>query len=81
MDPEGDQLPPWGEFRFHTHELERWFDGQKRILTANVDYPRDAPFEEVKRRLMQAVHKRRGRGRVWYIDEDRVGILLVPPWG
>jgi hypothetical protein len=80
LDPDGPQLPPWGEFRFHGADLESWFDGQKRILARNVDFPPDAPLEEVKRRLEQAAHKRRGRARIWKIDPDRIGVLLMPPW-
>ena len=80
LDPHGEQFGPWSGFRFGTGELEHWFDGQKRILVRNVDFPSDAPFDQLKRRLELAAHKRRGRARVWQIDEDHVGILLMPPW-
>lgn len=76
-----NQLPPWNQFRFHTADLESWFDARKRTLTRGVDFPTDAPLEQVKRRLEQAAHKRRGRARVWMINGDQVGVLLTPPWG
>jgi hypothetical protein len=80
VDPNGPQFPPWAQFRFHTRDLEDWFDGQKRILTRNVDFPPDAPFGDLKRRLEQSAHKRRGRARIWELDADRVGVVLSPPW-
>lgn len=80
LDPGGAQFPPWRLFRFSTHALESWFDGQKRILSPNVDFPPDAPLDEVKRRLEQAAHKRRGRARIWILEDGRVGMILTPDW-
>jgi hypothetical protein len=80
LDPEGSQFPPWQEYRFRTWELERWFDGRKRTLVPNKDFPADIPFEELKRRLEKAAYNRGGSARVWREPNDHVGVLLTPPW-
>lgn len=77
-DQEKDELPPWAAFRFQTAELEPWFDGRKRTLTPGVDIPADATFEQVKRRLVQAAAKRRGRARVWLQPDGSIGFVLTP---
>lgn len=80
LDEDGGQFPPYKLWYFRTRELEKWFDGTKRILTPNVDFPPDMPFENLKRRLEQAAHKRRGTARVWREADGRVGMVLTPPW-
>lgn len=80
LDEGGEQFPPWVQFRFRVSELERWFDGRKRILERGKDFPSDASFRNLKRRLEVAAYRREGSARVWSIDDDHVGVLLTPPW-
>lgn len=80
LDPDGSQFPPWREYRFRTWQLEAWFDGQKRTLVPNVDFPADMPFKNLKRRLEEAASKRSGSARVWREPDDRVGVLLTIDW-
>jgi hypothetical protein len=75
---EEDQLPPWKEFRFKTAELERWWNGKKHTLVRGLDIPTDAPFDGVKRRLVQAAAKRGGQARVWKQADGSIGIVLSP---
>ena len=73
-------MPPWRAFRFQTRELEAWFIGRPVILTRGTDFPSDAPFLQLKRRLEQAARNRVGTARVWQVDEDHVGVILTPNW-
>jgi len=80
LDEGGRKFPPWREYRFRTWQLEKWFDGKKRTLVANQDYPADMPFGDLRRRLEKAAYNRQGSARVWREAEDRVGVILTPPW-
>lgn len=80
LDEGGEQLPPWKQFRFRLADLERWFDGRKRILTRGLDFPTDTPFLGLKQRLYLAAYRRQGSSRVWWIDDEHVGVILTPPW-
>ena len=73
--PGEDRCGPWVYFRFRTWELEQWFDRREHVLEPGRDYPYDAPFHGLERRLKVAAAKRLGGARIWRVD-GKVHVIM-----
>ena len=55
-------------FRFTSRELDRWCDGQHRVLIPGENYPPTMAREKIKARLQSGAKNRGAQVTVWYLD-------------
>ena len=66
-------------FRFTMEFLEDVMNGQTWHLRRGIDFPRHWPLHTLRQRLYAAAHYRKGRIRLWQVDEDTFGFYFYEP--
>lgn len=65
-------------FKFLPRELNRWADGNHRVLRPGQDFPDGFDLREIKKRLGAAARKRDMDISVWFLDGNVH--FMITPW-